>query len=230
VKGISKNIFLISILVLVNLAIFLFCRLHTDDGNFIWYKTTPEKKFLVSIACIDLMRIYYFIYANSINICLLGIYFAYYFRKRVGIILLFFGILIYVGGNKVFQEIIYEDYYTIFQNQKVSEDFKLEPVKRAGKGIGKYLMQDIVNTHSSLRKYAIMGVGEIKYNPATETINNILYNTNESPEIRGEAYIALSKINSEKSASYARIFIASAHPIADQEVMNYIKKERHSSN
>ena len=228
-KGFSKNILLIAVLVLINLAIFLFCRLHTDDGNFIWGKTTPEKKFLVSIACIDLMRIYYFIYANSINVGLLGIYFAYYYRKRMGLILLFCGVLIFFGGNKVFQEIIYEDYYTIFQNQKVSEDFKLEPVKRAGKGIGKYLMKDITNKYSPERKSAIIGVGEVGYDGATETINNILYDTNETPEIRGDAYIALLEINSEKSASYARIFIGSAHPIADQEVMKYIKKERGST-
>ena len=229
-KGISKNILLITVLVLVNLAIFLFCRLNTDEGNYLWYKTNAERKFLVSIACMDLMRVQYFIYANSINIILLGIYFAYYFRKRIGLLLSVIGVLIFLGGNKLFQETICEDYYIIFHNQKVSDDFMIEPIKKAGKGIGKYLMEDISDKRSPLRKYAVAGAGEIGYDAATEKISAILYDTNESPDIRGEAYLSLLKINSEKSASYARIFIASVHPIADQEVINYIKKETRASN
>ncbi len=223
-KGISKNILLITLLALVNLAIFLFCKLLTDEGNYIWYNTTQERKILVSAACIDLMRIQYFIYANSINIFLLGIYFGYYYKKRMGFILVFIGLTVYFGGNKLFEKNIYEDYYIIFQNQKVSEDFVLEPVKSGGKGIGLYLMTDINNPRSPLRKDAIKGVGLIKYEPAIETINNLLHDLNESQEIRGEAYFALLKMNTEKSASYARIFIGSIHPIADQGVIEYIEK------
>ncbi len=223
VKGLSKNILLITLLVLVNLAIFLFCKLLTDEGNYLWYNTTSERKFLVSIACIDLMRIKYFTYANSINICLLGIYFAYYFKKRMGFILVIIGLVVFLGGNKLFEENIYEDYYIIFQNQKVSEDFLLEPVKSGGKGMGKYLLNDVNNPRSPLRKQAIIGMGLIKYDPAAEVLNTILHDIKEPSDIRGEAYLALVKIDSEKSASYARIFMGSAHPVDDHAVMKYIK-------
>lgn len=225
-KDVSKNILLITLLVLINLAIFLFCKLLTDEGNYLWYNTTSERKLLVSVACIDLMRIQYFTYANSINICLLGIYSAYYYKKRMGLIIVLIGVTVFFGGRKLFEENIYENYYTIFQNQKVSEDFMLEPVKTAGKGIGKYLMKDIQNPRSTLRKHAILGVGEVRYEPATETLNNILHDLNEPYYIRGDAYLALLKMNTERSASYARIFMASAHPSTDEDVMNYIKASK----
>jgi hypothetical protein len=216
---------LISLLILINLAIFLFCKLLTDEGNYIWYKTSSDRVLLVSMASLDLMRIRYFIYANSINFFLMGIYFAYYYRKTMGLIIAALGVLIFFGGNKLFEENIIENYYVLFKNQNVPEDFILEPVKSAGKGIGRELMKDVDNKYSPLRKYAIAGLGEIKYEPATDVINNILHDLNENSEIRGEAYLALLKMDTEKSASYARIFIGSIHPIADQGVIKYIKNK-----
>ena len=224
-KNISKNILLISLLVLINLAIYLFCKLLTDEGNYIWYKTSSERVLLVSMASLDLMRIRYFIYANSINFFLMGIYFAYYYRKIMGLAIAVLGVAIFFGGNKLFEENIIENYYVLFKNQNVPEDFILEPVKSAGKGIGKELLKDVNNKYSPLRKYAIAGLGEIKYEAAADTINNILHNLDENSEIRGEAYLALLKMNTEKSASYARIFIGSIHPVADQGVIAYIKNK-----
>jgi hypothetical protein len=214
---------LISLLVLVNLAIFLFCKLLTDEGNYIWAKTDPNRKLLISIASLDLMRIKYFIYANSINFFLLGIYFAYDYKKRLGLIIAALGIVIFFGGKKLFEAETIENYYIIFQNQNVPTDFILEPVKSAGKGIGPYLMKDVSNKRSPLRKYAIAGLGEIRFEPSAEAINNILHDLNEDPQIRGEAYLALLKMKTEKSLSYTRIFMASSHPAVDQEVIEYVR-------
>lgn len=222
-KNLSKNILLITLLVMVNLAIFLFCKIMTDEGNYIWGKIDATKKIFLSLACLDLMRSKYFVYANSINFFLLGIYFAYYYRKTLGSIIILLSLVIFWGGNALFKEENTYNYYLIFQNQRVPEDFMLEPVKSAGPTIGKYLMTDIQNKRSPLRKYAIAGVGEVKYEPATELINEILHDLHEKTEIRGEAYLSLVKMNTEKSASYARIFIGSIHPIADQATIQYIK-------
>ncbi|HVD96556.1 MAG TPA: HEAT repeat domain-containing protein [Cytophagaceae bacterium] len=224
-KKISKNILLVTLLVLVNLAIFLFCKILTDEGNFIWSKIDPTKRFLVSMACMDLMRIKYFVYANSINFFLLGTYFAYYYRKTLGVLTMVLGVLIFFGGNKLFKEEVVRNYYIIFKNQKVPEDFVLEPVKSAGEDIGKYLMSDVRNILSPVRKYAITGVGEIRYAPATNELNEILHDLKEKPEIRGEAYLALVKIGTERSASYVRIFIGSIHPPADQATIDYLRSK-----
>jgi hypothetical protein len=228
-KKVSINILLITLLILINLSIFLFCKLLTDEENYLWYKTASDKILLVSMASMDIMRIRYFIYANSINFILLGIYFVYTNQKRTGGIIALIGIGILTGGNKLFEDTLAENYYIIFKNQNVPEDFMLEPVKSAGKKIGPELMKELTNnTETTLqRKLAIEGLGEIKYEPATDILNEILHNLKEKPEIRGEAYLSLLKINTERSASYTRIFIGSLHPIADQEVMRYIRsKER----
>ncbi len=224
-KKLSKNILLITLLILINLAIFLFCKILTDEGNYLWYKTDPHKKWLVSLACMDLMRTKYFIYANSINFFFLGIYFAYYYRKTMGVLIALSGVVIFVGGNKLFAEETLNNYYIIFKNQNVPEDFTLEPVKSAGKEIGKFLVKDAQNVISPIRKPAIAGLGEIQYQPSIEILNEILHDLNERPDIRGEAYLALLKMDTEKSASYTRIFIGSIHPVADQETIRYIQSK-----
>ncbi len=222
-KNLSKNIFIIILLVVINLAIFVFCKIITSEENYIWYKIANEKATLISYACLDLMRIHYFVYANSINFFMLGIYFAFNYRKSLGLIVVLLSIGIYWGGNKLFEKNIMDNYYTIFKNQAVSEDFILEPIKSAGVGIGPFLMKDIETSYSTHRGYAIIGIGEIKYEPATETLNSILQNPIEKPEIRGEAYHALLKINSERSVSYARIFLGAYHPSSDENVIKYLK-------
>lgn len=222
-KQLSKNIVLITLLVLANLAIFLFCRLLTDEGNYIWYKTDPHKKLLVASACLELLRINYFIYANSINFFFLGIYFAYYYRKTLGTIIALLGLVILFAGNALFNEGIVYNYYIIFKNQNVPHDFVLEPVKSAGKNIGPFLVEDIKNKISPVRKAAISGVGEIRYEPSIDLLNEIMHDLDENPEARGEAYFSLVKMDTEKSASYLRIFRESTHPIADQATMEYIQ-------
>ncbi len=221
-KNLSKNILLISLLVIVNLAIFILCKILTSEGNYLWGKTDPDKAWVVSAACLDLMRTQYFIYANSINVFLLGIYFAYYYRKTLGIIVMTLAVLIFLGGTAFFREEMVFNYYLIFKNQKVPDDFILEPIKSAGPRIGKYLEEDIRNRRSPHRKDAIAGTGVIKHDASSELLNEILDNRKENPEIRGEAYLALLSINSEKSTRYARIFINSTHPIEDQKVIDYI--------
>ena len=222
-KTVSKNILIIILLVVINLAIFIFCKIVTSDENFIWYKITAEKATLISYACMDLLRIRYFVFANSINFFLLGIYFAFNYKKSLGLIIAIISIGIYWGGNKLFEKNLIDNYYTIFKNQAVSEDFMLEPIKAAGYGIGSFLMADIKTSYSPHRKYAILGVGEIQFKPAVETLNSILLNPNEKPETRGNAYNALLKINTEKSISYSRIFLGSYHPSSDEKVMEYLK-------
>jgi len=221
-KDLTKNIVLISLLVIVNLAIFVFCRLLTDPENYLWYKTAPEKVEIVAVASLDIMRVKYFVYANSINFFLMGVYFAYYYRKTLGFLVALSGIAVFFGGNKLFEESVAENYYIIFKNQSVSEDFAFEPLKSAGNTVGKYLMKD-VNSKIVNRKQVIMGLGEIRYEPSIDVLDALLNNEKESPEIRGEAYLALLKMNSERSAACIRIFLGSFHPITDQEVMDYIK-------
>jgi hypothetical protein len=221
-KTVSKNIFIIVLLVVVNLAIFVFCKIVTSEENYIWYKISNEKATLLAYACLDLMRIRYFVYANSINFFLLGIYFAFNYRKTLGIIVVFLSVGIYWGGTKLFEKNMVDNYYTIFKNQAVSDDFIIEPIKSAGYEIGPYLMNDITASYSTHRKYAIIGVGELQYEPAVEALNGILQSPIEKPDIRGEAYQALLKINTEKSVSYARIFLGAYHPSRDENVMQYL--------
>ena len=212
-------------MILINLAIFLFCKIHTDEGNYIWSKTDPNRKILISLASIDLMRINYYIYANSINIFLLGIYFAYYYQKILGFLVMLVGIGTFIIGNKLFENQLVENYYTIFQNQTVPPDFRMEPIKSAGKGIGQFLLRDVNNKFSLHRKDAIIGIGEIKYEAAADTLNTILHDLKEDSGIRGEAYIALAKMKSDKANRYRHIFMESAHPVVDQYVIIYIDQK-----
>ena len=224
-KEVTKNILLITLLILINLAIFLFCWLMTDEGNYLWYKTSAEARNLVAAACLNIFRTKYFLYSNSINIGLLGTYILFASNRIWGAVLILIGFVVFFGGNVLFKEELVKNYYIIFQNQNVPEDFMTEPLKSAGPEIGRYIIEDIDVASSKRRKYAIRGAGEIHYTKVIGKLNSILHDWNEKSEMRVEAYFSLIKMNTATSGSYVRIFDGSAHPIADKEVMTLIRKK-----
>jgi hypothetical protein len=207
VKHISKNILLIVLLVVLNLLIFLFCKLLTSPENYIWYKTAASARNFVEIACFDLMRIRYFIYANTINVGLLGVYLFFFFRKPAGVLVLLLSAGVYLGGGKLFEEDIARSFYIIFRYQKVSEDFALEPVRSAGYAIGKYLEKDATSRQSPVRQQAIAGLGAIGYSPAAPLLNRILTDPGEQLLIRSEAYRALLRIDTPQTNRYIQDFV-----------------------
>jgi hypothetical protein len=102
------------------------------------------------------------------------------------------------------------EYYKVFLHQSVTEKNIVTPIIEAGSSIGQYLNDYISDTASKYRRYAIDGLGQIKYEPSVPVLKQILFNESEKDYIREDAYAALQKIDSRESTAvilqYNQIF------------------------
>lgn len=104
-------------------------------------------------------------------------------------------VFIYFFAGKLVDKECAPLYYTVFKSQSVSEPYHEEPIFLAGENIGQFLTADIINKEMRLRRYAINGLGKIKYKPATENLIKIITDSTEKIEFRADAIIALSNID-----------------------------------
>lgn len=89
------------------------------------------------------------------------------------------------------------NFYNIFINQSVSEDYILVPIIDGGYFVGKYLNNNILDTNMMNRRYAIEGLGLIKYKPAIENLESIIENNDTEDYIKESATKSLFILNSD---------------------------------
>ena len=68
------------------------------------------------------------------------------------------------------------NFYNIFINQTVSDDYILVPVVEGGYYIGKFLNHDILDSSMQKRRYAIEGLGLVDFKPAIKNLELIIEN------------------------------------------------------
>ena len=107
----------------------------------------------------------------------------------------------------------------IFVNQSVSEEYLQDPIKQAGYHIGPILTDKIKDKNLRYRRYAIGGLGEINYKPATETLRTILFDKTEHEEFRADAYETLTKFRTDIAKKILDEFRASADT-SDQKIVD----------
>ncbi|AFU70143.1 hypothetical protein P700755_003528 [Psychroflexus torquis ATCC 700755] len=88
-------------------------------------------------------------------------------------------------------------YYSVFHNQSVAEGYIVRPIEEAGYQIGPILMEVIEDKEMKFRRYAILGLQKIDYQPATELMGNILFDTSELKIFRADAYETLKAFDNE---------------------------------
>ena len=88
-------------------------------------------------------------------------------------------------------------YYSVFHNQSVAEGYIVRPIEEAGYQIGPILMEVIEYKEMKFRRYAILGLQKIDYQPATELMGNILFDTSELKIFRADAYETLKAFDNE---------------------------------
>jgi hypothetical protein len=113
-------------------------------------------------------------------------------------------------------------YYVVFINQSVSEPLLEDPIKAAGYYIGPILTEKIKDKQMELRRYAIDGLGEIKYKPATETLNQILSDKTEPDYLRADAFVALKKFDTDISNKILTDFRRFANDTTDNKVIQLV--------
>ena len=104
-------------------------------------------------------------------------------------------------------------------NQSVSEEYLQDPIKEAGYHIGPILTDKIKDKNMKLRRYAISGLDDIKYKPATETLREILFDTTEADYVRADAFVVLTRFNSATATKVLSDFKLSARDTIDSKVV-----------
>ncbi|MGN6644974.1 MAG: HEAT repeat domain-containing protein [Cytophaga sp.] len=186
------------IYIILNILLFIFWWVVTDPGNYIWRSIDVEKEILLVSACNKLFLIKYYVYVVVCN-CLLTAIAFYELKRIVRIAIVLFAAAFFFITKSLFDPYVGRNYYTIFENQKVSKNFFLEPVSDAGKSIGPFLLEKLNEKPSYSREQAAKGLGIIRYTAATEKLTRILYDSTELISMRAECFYALTKMNTPES-------------------------------
>ncbi|MBC7451323.1 MAG: HEAT repeat domain-containing protein [Cytophagales bacterium] len=208
----------------LNLFVFIFWWVVTDPGNYIWFITTEEKKVLLINACSKLFLIKYYIWAVLLNAMLTS--FLLLSHKRIlSLLIIACTLTFFILYSFIFTPYIGRNYYIIFLNQQVSPDFQMEPVNDAGKSIGPYLLNKLQEKPSPSRKYAVKGLGEIRYEPAIDKLSSILNDDAEEIAIRAESFISLKKMKHPTSKKILENFSRNhTDTISDSTLLRTINK------
>jgi hypothetical protein len=110
-------------------------------------------------------------------------------------------------------------YYSVFHNQSVAEGYIVRPIEEAGKEIGPILTEKINDKEMKSRRYAILGLQKIDYQPATELMGQILFDKSEFEVYRADAYETLKRFDSEISNKLIREFRHQAKDSIENKVV-----------
>jgi hypothetical protein len=183
--------FLVSLSVLIiNIGLYFFLSILTDEGNYVWSKISPENLRIISDACTVIFRTKYYIWFFSFNLVLAG-FWLWYYDLNVGVWLFALGIVFYFGSNRFFAYYLAKQYVIVFEHQKVTENYQEEPLISGGYAIGYFLSPYIEDKNYPQRRAAISGIGKVAYTPAIPSLGKILRDSTEKEFIRGDAYMAL---------------------------------------
>ena len=129
-------------------------------------------------------------------------------------------LIFFVGGQWVNKELAFS-YFAVFRNQSVTEEYIERPILNSGYYIGTELTKYIQDKSTDNRRFAISGLGKIKYEPATKTLENILLDATEPDFMRADALMALKSIGTRETEKIVSDFEKSG----DKNVLNLDEKE-----
>lgn len=204
--------------ILTSLAVSGLWRLFTMTDNYAWSPKGKERLILdIALTTIFIYKtIFWFVVAN-LSVFIIKSSFKNRY-KTAGITALISVTFYFTAGQIVDKNCAFS-YYMVFVNQSVAEEYLQDPIKEAGYHIGSILTEKIKDKQMELRRYAIGGLGDIKYKPATETLQKILVDTTETEYVRADAFVVLTKFNTETSNKVLSNFKSSAIDPSDKKVI-----------
>jgi|LakMenE18May11ns_1017448.scaffolds.fasta_scaffold9574590_1 hypothetical protein len=204
--------------IIVSIIVIAFWKIWTSTDNYAW---SPEGKELLML---DIALTSIFIY-KTLFWLIIGNTLVYSFKqfkknnyKTLLISLSLITVFYFSAGYLVERKCAY-DYYIVFINQSVAEEFNDRPIIEAGYEIGKVINENILDKEMKLRRYAIGGLEKIKYLPATNNLSSILNDRDEMEEFRADAYETLTKFNTRESKSIITSFNQKAKDTIDRNVI-----------
>lgn len=111
-------------------------------------------------------------------------------------------------------------YYSVFHNQSVAEGYIVRPIEEAGYEIGPILTEKIKDKEMKYRVYAMLGLQNLNYNPAIETMMQILLDSSESVVYRANAYEFLRTVKTDESKKIIEEYRTNANDSIKKEVVS----------
>lgn len=203
---------------LTSVAVIILWRLFTLTENFAWSPKGKERLMLdIALTNIFIYKaIFWLVLANLVVFAIITT-----FKKnfKSTLVAAAIGVTYYFVAGQVVDKNCAFSYYMVFVNQSVAEGYLQDPIEEAGYYIGPILTENIKDKHMKLRRYAINGLGDIKYKPATKTLQHILLDRTETDYVRADAYVALIKFNTATSKKIITEFNSVAVDAVDKYVV-----------
>lgn len=203
--------------------LYLYFLFITSPYNYLWGQSADEISVkLIKASCQKLLFIELYAYCVPVSMVILGLFWLPH-APKLTVICMAYALLVLAFALILLTPFKSGLYHTIFYHQSVSNDFVLEPIKSAGKGIGPYLVKDVLEG-GRLALSATEGLGLIQYAPATALLASVAANRRNRPILRAKAYLSLKKINTKEALeSCASMVKNNRHP-SDVKMLEYIKR------
>lgn len=178
---------------ILSLVIIVFWKSTTRIDSYVWNPVGKEILLLeLALTSIFVYKCLFWLLIG--NLALFGILNLIKRHHKFGLIVLVIAVFLYSTIGKVVAEKTAGDYYIVFVNQSVSEEYIDQPIKDAGKSIGKIITNNIIDRNMKHRRYAISSLATINYKDAIETLEKIANDATEPDYIRNDAAETIIKL------------------------------------
>ncbi len=208
-----------------NAALLAFWLTRASTNNYLWAPVTPDIAQRVKASCQAIFWAGYLASAVSLNLALAAALVFAHGRRRWTLVS---GLaLAAVGscclGQRWASRFMAPNYLTIFEEQSVAESHLINPITDAGTAIAPRLMKKVEAPGYPRRRYAIAGLGKLRYAPAVSVLRRILANPEDAWFVRGDAYEALVAIDTMDARKGVEEFWREVDPDRDSQLLSYLK-------
>ena len=189
--------------ILVSLLIILYWKLKTLTSSYAWNPKGKEKLILeISLNSIFFYKSIFWLIIGNLTVFVIQNH-----KNRIQTLIAILSFIIILGfGKDIVNKKCANFYYNIFINQSVTEEYILEPIEDGGFETGKYLTENIEDKNIKYRRYAIHGIGKIKYDKAVNVLGKILNDKSEPEFIKNDVLESLKEINNYEANKIIKQF------------------------
>lgn len=198
--------------------VIVFWKMWTWTDNYAWNPVGKELLMLdIALSSIFFYKtLFWLVSANLIVFGLLQLRKKKF--KTAGIVIVLTLTYHFIVGQVIDKKCAFH-YYSVFLNQSRPESLIITPIEEAGSEIGPILTKKIEDKEMKYRRYAILGLQKIDYQPATQLMSKILFDKTELEVFRADAYETLKSFGNEESIKLLNEFKNQAKDSTDLKVV-----------
>ena len=208
--------------IVANLLVVVVWLFLASPGNYAWAPTPPDVLRRIRVACDSIFRVGLISWLVPLNLALMALL-TFRRAKLVGTALGLLAILAAVIGHTWAARVMAPHYLMLFETQSVAEASLADPLISAGAAIGPLVVAKVTDRAYPRRRYAILALGSLRYEPAVPVLERILSDRKDDYFVRGDAYQALVAIGKPGAQAVIDRFWPQADPQLDSQLLDYLK-------